>query len=185
MTEVEKSRGISRRTIARTAAWSVPAVAVVAATPAYAASGTFWDAKISSHCDGTLLAPVHHAGFTITNVGNAVMPTGTQFTLSISGLASANVLQGAGLVNLTAVGLVNIGGAWVQTLQTVSDVQPGGTATYTLPDALLSVQVLTTFTLTVATPEPAGASSSNNTASFGLTNVSLGDLSVITTCTGL
>lgn len=182
MTEVEKSRGISRRTIARTAAWSVPAVAVVAATPAFAASGTFWDASVTAHCTSGALTPVTAAGFTITNVGNAVMPAGTQFTLSIGGLADATVLQGAGLVNLTALGLVNVGGAWVQTLATQSDVAPGGTATYTLPQGLLNVQALTTFTLSVATPEPAGASAANNTARFSLTNVSALGLGVITVC---
>lgn len=181
MTELEKSRGISRRTIARTAAWSVPAVAVVAATPAYAVSA-YWDASISHHCNGSLLAPVTSAGFTVTNVGTATMPTGTQFVLTIGGLVSLNVIQNAGLLNLTIAGFVQIGPVTKVTYESVSDVPPGGTATLTLPTALLTVNVLTTYTLQVLTPEPAGASSANNSNSFGLTDVTLGNLSVITTC---
>src|SRR5690606_16590212 len=39
MTEQREDRRISRRTIAKGAAWAIPAVPLVVATPAYAASG--------------------------------------------------------------------------------------------------------------------------------------------------
>lgn len=182
MTEVENSRGISRRTIARTAAWSVPAVAVVAAAPAYAASA-FWDASITHHCDGGVLQPVTSAGFTITNVGTATMPAGTKFNFIVGGLVSANVFQNPGdLINLFIAGLVQVGTVTVFPMATQSDVPPGGTATLTLPSALLKVQVLTSYQLILTSTEPAGASSSNNSDSFPLTNVSVGGLGVITTC---
>lgn len=184
MTELEKSRGISRRTIARTAAWSVPAVAVVAATPAYAASA-FWDAALSAQCTPGLLSPTSRVGFTVTNVGTATMPTGTQFQFVIGGLVSLDVFNNTtppSLINLFVDGAVQIGQSTVFTMETVSDVAPGGTATLTLPSSLLNVKVLTTYALSVLTPEPAGASSANNHASFNYTNVSIGSLDVVALC---
>lgn len=182
MTELEKSRGISRRTIARTAAWSVPAVAVVAATPAYAVSA-HWDAAISRQCSSGLLTSTSRVGFTVTNVGTATMPTGTQFNLVIGGLVSLDLFTHSGdLINLNVIGAVQLGMTTVYTFQTVSDVPPGGTATLTLPSSLLNVKLLTNYTLSVLTTEPAGASSANNSASFNYTNVSLGTLDVIAAC---
>lgn len=49
MTEAT-SRGIARRTLAKGAAWSVPAVAMVAATPAMAASGSVTFTNLNTAC---------------------------------------------------------------------------------------------------------------------------------------
>src|SRR5580765_2373409 len=105
MTEFEKSRGISRRTVTRTAAWTVPAVAVVAASPAYAASGAGdWDAHVVAVCTPGLLSP-QSAGFLVTNVGGptSIMPTDTRFTLTVTGLANVSLLTGIQAVGLVAL----------------------------------------------------------------------------------
>lgn len=55
MTSAEQSNGVGRRSVARAAAWTIPAVSLVAAAPAFASSvilppSTWYYAWISSEC---------------------------------------------------------------------------------------------------------------------------------------
>lgn len=158
-------------------------MAVVAAAPAYAAASAYWDASITADCTSGLLTATSRVGFTITNVGTATMPTGTEFVLKVGGLVNADVFTNSGdLINLYVAGLVQVGPVTVFPLATQSPVPPGGTATVTLPSSLVDAKVLTTYELDLVTTEPTGASSSNNSAAFGYTNVSLGSADVIALC---
>ncbi|WZH51057.1 MAG: hypothetical protein PIR53_13655 [Nocardioides alkalitolerans] len=90
----ESPRTISRRSVTRAAAWSVPAVAVVAAAPAFAASGTtdIGAFTLNGSC-GTLgvLGP----GFTLT-AGPAAVPAGTTVLVNGTGVANIGVWSVSG-----------------------------------------------------------------------------------------
>ena len=82
---------LARRTIVKTAAWSVPAIALAVAVPAHAASG---DIEIGAfQLNGTcgtlgLLGP----GFTLT-AGSAPIPVGTVVAINGSGIADIGVFS--------------------------------------------------------------------------------------------
>ena len=77
--------GVSRRTLARGAAWSVPAVAVAAAAPAYAASGAIEISTVYTSCkhsgEGNNDYPkAYHIQFVIAN------PSSAPVTFTLPGL---------------------------------------------------------------------------------------------------
>lgn len=98
--------GPSRRSIAKGAAWAVPAVSVAAAAPALAASptlcapgeSTLTVSVVNCRVLGLLSAPY----FTITNNGECTVPAGTAITLTGSGLVSA-VVQGLDDINVAVL----------------------------------------------------------------------------------
>jgi len=87
----EGRRTYSRRSVTRAAAWSVPAVAVVSAAPAFAASAVDVGAfQLNGTC-GTigLLGP----GFTLTAGPTTPLPVGTTITIVGSGVANIGVFS--------------------------------------------------------------------------------------------
>lgn len=98
----ETPRTISRRSVTRAAAWSVPAVAVVAAAPAFAASGTtdVGAFALNGSC-GTLgvLGP----GFTLTAGPTAPLPVGTTVAITGTGVANIGVFSVSGGTATVAV----------------------------------------------------------------------------------
>lgn len=136
----------SRRTIAKGAAWAVPAVAVAATAPALAASPTNECAPGSlvvavQNCSGVdLLQALPY--FTITNPNNCTVPAGTAVTLSGAGLAEINL---ADVVALNADVLFNESGEGVLD----QDLGPNDTIqVYVFPEGL-NVGVFGEYTLTV------------------------------------
>lgn len=146
MTEIQNDgrRLVSRRAVTRTAAWSVPAVAVVSAVPAFAASvvdvGYY---AITAHCGG--LNGVVNSGFDLT-AGAAGLPVGTVVSIS-----STNGVA----VNLSApTGVAELGGGNYSLAAALAPHQ-----TITL-NRLLNVSVATVTTATVTLP--AGYTSTGN-----------------------
>ncbi|WP_188835372.1 hypothetical protein [Flexivirga endophytica] len=83
---------VSRRTIAKGAAWSVPVVAVAAAAPAASAStGTDIGAVALNGVCG-LLGTVNQ-GFTLAASATAPVPAGSVVTITGSGLASVTAIN--------------------------------------------------------------------------------------------
>lgn len=182
--ETKNTRGISRRTVARTAAWSVPAVAVVAAAPAYAAASSVWDAQVTGLCDGKSSDSVLLSGlklaFQIKNVGTAPIPAATTFQVTIPSGIALNVLTGANLVGLQLLGILDTG--TTAQYQTTAPLANGQTATFTLPDSLVSAMVGAAVTMQLTSSEPSGALSSNNKATLTVTQVGVGGLDVLALC---
>ncbi len=152
----------SRRTIAKGAAWAVPAVTVAAAAPSLAASPsvcTGADLQLTvENCRLVgLLSP--EASFRITNPAGSgcTVPTGTPVTLTGGALADVGV---AGLDSIN-VGILDFDSVNSATLQ--RDLAPGQSVPVRAFPAGLNVNVLGTYTLSIM-----GASASFNlTAGVG------------------
>ncbi|WP_148043251.1 hypothetical protein [Flexivirga caeni] len=82
---------ISRRTVAKGAAWSVPVIATAAAAPSASASTTDLGALQLDGTCGTLgvLGP----GFTLTASSKAAIPAGTVINITGSGVANIGVFS--------------------------------------------------------------------------------------------
>ncbi len=90
---------LSRRTVAKGAAWSIPAVAVAASAPAVAASGDLG----AYHIDGTCgVLGVLGAGFALT-AGPVALPAGTVIDIVGSGIANIGVFSVTGCTASVAV----------------------------------------------------------------------------------
>lgn len=139
----------SRRTIAKGAAWAVPAVTVAAAAPMLAASSAACTADdltlgVASCRLVGLLSP--EATFTITNSGDSgcTVPAGTPVSLTGGALAAIGV---PALVDLN-VGVLTFGsGMGSATLTTA--LAPGQSVTIRVFPSGLNVNVLGTYTMTV------------------------------------
>ncbi|WP_338750501.1 hypothetical protein [Janibacter alittae] len=137
----------SRRSVAKGAAWAVPAVAVAAAAPSLAAS--------NAECSGTelilgvencrligLLSPV--ASFTITNpsTSGCTVPAGTPVSLTGGALASIGV---PALIQLNA-GVLTFGSD-IGSATLANDLAPGDSVPVRVfPDGL-NINVLGTYTM--------------------------------------
>lgn len=142
----------SRRTIAKGAAWAIPAVSVAAAAPALAASTSTCapgSLVVEPVCPDTTIdlfdgEPLH---FTITNPSDSdcVVPQGTEITVDRGGLANVEVL--------TLNELANVGVLYTDsdTAELTSDLEPGQTAVIRLfPQDLATVRALATATVSIA-----------------------------------
>ncbi|MDQ1105493.1 hypothetical protein [Nocardioides zeae] len=100
MTDIQNDgrRLVSRRAVTRTAAWSVPAVAVVSAAPAFASSmtdvGYF---AITAHC-GTVNGVIN-SGFDLT-AGAVALPAGTIISINPTNGVAVNISAPSGAVEL-------------------------------------------------------------------------------------
>ncbi|MDQ0726299.1 hypothetical protein [Microbacterium sp. W4I20] len=88
------SKGFSRRTVVKGAAWSVPVIAAAVATPLAAASTVDLGAFALNGSCGTLglLGP----GFTLTAGPTEPLPVGTTITISGGGIANIGVFSVTG-----------------------------------------------------------------------------------------
>ncbi|GAA4486050.1 hypothetical protein [Microbacterium panaciterrae] len=88
------ARGVSRRSLVKGAAWSVPVIAVAAATPLAAASTATNVGNFS--LDGTCgVLGVLGPGFTLT-AGAVALPVGTVINITGSGIANIGVFSVTG-----------------------------------------------------------------------------------------
>lgn len=147
--------GPSRRSIAKGAAWAVPAVSVAAAAPALAASplpvcdpGTL---TVTANCPGLL--STDSLTFTVGNPAGSgcEVPAGTVVDITVSGLVGLTLEQ---LVTLNA-GVLYADGS---TVALVEPLAAGESITLGIfPPSLLNAQVAGTATVAIA-----GSSASAN-----------------------
>ncbi|MCK2026506.1 hypothetical protein [Microbacterium sufflavum] len=122
--EIQKNKGVSRRTIVKGAAWSVPVIAAAVATPLAAASGTtdIGAFALNGSC-GTLgvLGP----GFTLTAGPSAPIPAGTTIAVTGTGIANIGVF---GVTGGTAN--VNVLSPTSRSITLTADVPAGATIAF-------------------------------------------------------
>lgn len=150
---------LSRRSLAKTAAWSVPVVAVAMATPAAAASNATVDIVVTKSC-ATIGLLGTFPEFTISATSGDI-PAGTTFTLSGPSLASVTLTASAATV-----------GVLVGTNRTITIGSATPTATVTF-NGVIGAFVATNFTLALASV-PAGyteSNAANNSATARLTGL--------------
>lgn len=130
----DAARPVSRRTVVRGAAWSVPVVMVAAAAPALAASCVAADITLS------FIGPACHQ-----NNGNSIQRWSASFTLD-------NASSSTGTVRMTSV-TVNTGEAVIHTTGTITIAGGGSALTAFFFDGLLSAGTTRTFTVTLLVDE--------------------------------
>lgn len=141
--------GVSRRTVVKGAAWTVPAVAVASAVPAQAASPTGNNLAVSvSDCSlVTIRVGGENPGFTYT-VTEGTIPAGTQITITSGGtvaLSAGNfVFDG---LQLNLLGLGN----GVATFETLQDMTVGQSIRIGLTGFTLNV--IGTYTTNILTAD--------------------------------
>jgi hypothetical protein len=142
--------GPSRRSIAKGAAWAVPAVSVAAAAPALAASPNYCTTNsltVEAVCPPVLsvLTETRNVYFTVTNTGACTIKSGLTFTLTYGGLVNVQLAQ-LNAIQLDAAVLFTSD----TTGQINRDIPAGGTVEIEIfPDDLLTLGVLGNATLTV------------------------------------
>jgi hypothetical protein len=147
--EIQKNKGVSRRTLVKGAAWSVPVIAAAVATPLAAASVLNDDLVPALSGPITLnlglppltLATINTVNtLTITNNGTDASPAGATAVVQYNpGLLSLNIANVAG---------VSIGGADGNYTLTLPSIPAGGNIVIglgTTLDSLLNVGLLTSL----------------------------------------
>lgn len=94
MSGMEPKKLLERRTVVKTAAWSVPAIALAVAAPAYAASGNTDIGAFALRGTCGVLG-VLGPGFTL-EAGSGAIPAGTTIVVSGSGVADIGVFSVTG-----------------------------------------------------------------------------------------
>lgn len=144
--EIQKNKGVSRRTVVKGAAWSVPVIAAAVATPLAAASGD--DIEVGAfNLAGTcgvvgLLGP----GFTLTAGPTAPLPVGTTVTITGSGVANIGLFSVTG-----GTASVSVLSNTSRLITLTSELPAGATIAFR---TTLSISVA--FTLNAATVLPDG-----------------------------
>ena len=140
----QPTRGLSRRTLVKGAAWSVPVIAVAAATPLAAAStatnvGNF---ALNGTC-GVLgvLGP----GFTLT-AGSAPLPVGTIINITGSGIANIGVFSVTG-----GTATVNVLSGTARQITLTAPLAAGATM-----DFRTTLSISVAFQLSAASTLPSG-----------------------------
>lgn len=161
VTEEIQNKGLSRRTVVKGAAWSVPVIAAAVATPLAAASAPAFDVAVAASCDGNydltgLLGAINAIPLAGPTVGSTVqgllgaigltpfvsrgftisaaegtIPAGTQFTLTTDP-GLIDLSLLAGAIQAGVLQIVTVNGETSAIISTVSDIPQGGTATVTL-----------------------------------------------------
>lgn len=135
--------GISRRTIATAAAWSVPAIALAVATPAAAASTINVGAYSLNGTCGIL--GVIGPGFTL-KAGTTALPVGTTIVITGTGVANIGVFSVTG--GLASVAIIS---ARSRTITLTAPLAANATIAFR---TTLSISVA--FTLSAAASVPTG-----------------------------
>lgn len=171
--EITQTDGISRRTIVKGAAWSIPVMAAAVAAPAAVATGgANWDVTVSGSCvndydisalealvplPATLaLVKAALAGlgftegaartFTITATDGTV-PAGTMFSLTYpSGLINIVALES--LIEAQALTVANIN-ATSATFSLNSALTEGQSITFDIYDAVVNIALISSVTLSL------------------------------------
>jgi len=161
----EENKGLSRRTVVKGAAWSVPVIAAAVATPLAAASTTL-DLTITGNCAGQFRAAGLASGilntltgvlgldpatrtFTVT-AGTTAVPAGTTFLLNNSGLLNVGLITVTGALDVSALDIVNVGGG-VTSITLQQPLAAGQSFVLDLLPAVVDVKVAATQTLSLST----------------------------------
>lgn len=167
---------VTRRTVARSAAWSIPVIAAAVAAPSASASVApeQQNVTITADCYGLSILGVGASfpQFTITAVGAPIL-AGSTFLLQGDGLANLTIgnTNGAGLLNVIS------GSAAVFTLS--KDI-PAGAAVTLKVTGLVSAQVAKTYSFSVqnvlgnANSNPADDSGSSRLTGLSVLGVLVG-----------
>jgi hypothetical protein len=178
--------GLSRRTIVKGAAWSIPVMAAAVAAPAAVATGgATWDVQVTGACENDyelsalesivgsglvstvegILAPLGFTSgasrtFTITALDGTV-PSGTQFTLSYpAALLNLTALEGLIEANALLVATVNATDA---TITLNGPLTEGQTITIDYTTAIIDLGVASSVTLSlVGDDNPAGSDAADS-----------------------
>lgn len=154
MSDTQK-RAVSRRSVTRAAAWSVPAVAVVAAAPAYAASpidvGAF---SVTGTC-GTGSLGLLGVGYRLT-AGATDLPAGTTITVTQTGVNLGLLTSSSALASVTLVGSNNV-------IQLVAPLPANVSIDFTA-----TINVSTLWSSDAALVLPSGYTSSTGKATGGI-----------------
>lgn len=162
---------VSRRTVAKAAAWSLPVVATAAAAPMASASAPVEDVDVSASCYGLTIAGFGFSlpQFSIIAVG-APIAAGSTFTLTGDGLANLTIGGDTAIIDVGILAHTS------RTITIKKTIPVGGLATVKVT-GLLSAQVLKTYTLSVNTIiGNANTNHTNDSASQQLTGLSLGPI---------
>lgn len=166
---IEKS-AVSRRTVAKGAAWSLPVIATAATAPAASAStGQAGDAVISHACGGATIGGIGLSipTFTVTAVGQAI-DAGSTYTLRGGGLAEIRIGAPNDLVQIDLLSESQV------TITIPNAIPAGGNVTFQVL-GIASLAVLTKFTLTLANEVGNDNTNKANDAATGYyTGVALG-----------
>lgn len=205
MTELNEGTkgGFSRRTMVKGAAWSVPVIAVAAATPmASASTAEQFDVQVAGTCSGDYKAAGLTAGvidvlatllgldaatreFTIT-AAEGTIPSGTQFVLEDGGLLNLGILTVTGALDVNALNIVRLGGGGVSiTLE--QDLAEGESFTIDLLSGLVDVGIASNMTLSLSGEDnpstaPGAANSASVSTLVGTTANALGQTIVLQVC---
>jgi hypothetical protein len=167
--------GMSRRTIVKGAAWSIPVMAAAVAAPAaIATGGPGWDVTVQGNCDnnydlsllevlvgaslvgvveGLLAAPPFNLQpgalreFTVTATEGTVI-AGTSFTLDHGGLLNLALIGVSGFLSVSALDIIAID-ANSATITLLNNFPEGQSFTLDLYSALLDVGAASNITLTL------------------------------------
>ena len=155
------ARSVSRRALVKGAAWSVPVIAVAAATPLAAAStatnvGDF-------HIDGTCgVLGVLGPGFTLT-AGSAPLPVGTIINITGSGIANIGVFSVTG-----GTATVNVLSGTARQITLTAPLAAGATI-----DFRTTLSISVAFQLTASTTLPTGFVAGGGAKQSGGVNATL------------
>lgn len=145
--EIQKNKGVSRRTLVKGAAWSVPVIAAAVATPLAAASGDVEVGAFTVNGDcGVLGLGLLATGVEITASPTAPLPAGTSIALTGTGLANVGVVSVTG-------GLASVSVVSPTTRNIVLDAPLAAGATLSLST---TINVAVAWTLTAVATLPAG-----------------------------
>lgn len=195
----EEIKGISRRTVVKGAAWSVPVIAAAVATPLASASVAPFNATVTAFCDndydisvlqgivgsglvgvvqgalGVLgLTPGATRGFTVTATTGTI-PAGTQYLLTDpNALLTLSGLQS--VIGAGVAGIVSTEGGYLITL--AAPIAEGGSFTVNVYDAIVNVGALSSFTLSQVQTDSNVADNSATTGSLAAVAVNLGSLGI-------
>lgn len=191
--------GFSRRTLVKGAAWSLPVIAVAAATPLASASTVTWNATVTSFCSNDydisvltgivgagLVGTVETAlgllgitagatrGFTVTATTGDI-PAGTQYLLTDpNGLLTISGLES--VIGAGVAGVVASGADYLITL--TNPITNGNSFTVNVYDAIINVGALSSFSLTQVQADANAGDNSATTGSLAAVAINLGTLGI-------
>lgn len=154
---------VSRRTIAKGAAWSVPVVAVAAAAPAASASTATADVVVTHTCVSQNILGTGLVSRPQFNISAVDQPVAAGSTYALSGTGLANISLAAVGGSLVSVSVLSGTSATV----TVNQAIPaGGTVSFQVV-GIATVAALTTFTLALLSETGNDNTNKGNDAASG------------------
>ncbi|WP_102194358.1 hypothetical protein [Microbacterium aurantiacum] len=193
-------KGVSRRTLVKGAAWSLPVIAVAAATPLASASVVpTWNATVTADCSGdydiSVLTGIVGAGLVgvvqtalgvlglepnatrefIVTATTGDIPAGTQYLLTDPNA----LLTVDGLGDVIGAGVAGVVSTSEGFLITLTNAIPqGSTFTVDVYRAVVNVGALSSFTLTQVQTDANAGDNSATTGSLLAAAIDLGSLGI-------